>query len=105
MSDNNKIGKLVIDDTVYETELSDKFLKRKAWQKADPKKITAFIPGNIREIFVKEGDRVKQGQNMLILEAMKMRNDMKAPLDGTVRKIHVISNQQVPKHTLLIELD
>ena len=49
--------------------------------------VNAPMPGNILRIDVKEGDKVKAGQTLLILEAMKMENEIAAPKDGTVGQI------------------
>lgn len=49
--------------------------------------IKSPLPGVILEIKVKEGDTVKRGQTLLVLEAMKMENDITAPCDGTVAQI------------------
>ena len=49
--------------------------------------VNAPMPGNILRIDVKEGDKVKAGQTLLILEAMKMENEILAPRDGTVAQV------------------
>ncbi len=49
--------------------------------------IAAPMPGNILRIEVNQGDAVKKGQTLLILEAMKMENEIAAPRDGTVAQI------------------
>jgi biotin carboxyl carrier protein len=54
---------------------------------------------------VKEGEQVEAGTPMLILEAMKMRNEILAPVNGVIRSIHVEEGEQVPKSHLLVELD
>jgi biotin carboxyl carrier protein len=69
----------------------------------DLKQITAFIPGTIREIVVSVGQQVKEGQDLLILEAMKMRNRVKSPVTGKVKAIYVKENQSVPKNFIIIE--
>lgn len=53
------------------------------------------MPGNIMKLLVKEGDRVNQGDNLLILEAMKMENDICSELSGKVYKIYVKSGDVV----------
>jgi len=53
----------------------------------------------------KEGDKVSAGTPLLILEAMKMRNEVLSPIDGVVKKIHVKEGEMVPKSFLLIEMD
>ena len=54
---------------------------------AGPQKITAPMPGKIVRIMVAEGDEVKAGQGIIVMEAMKMQNEMKSPKDGKVQKI------------------
>lgn len=64
--------------------------------------ITAPMPGTITNILVKEGDNVKKGQVLAILEAMKMENEIVAPHDGAVKAISVDKGQNVnPGETLL----
>lgn len=53
------------------------------------------LPGVIQSIRVKEGDTVKAGQCLAILEAMKMENEIDAIVDGTVEKVHVSQGQNV----------
>ena len=52
-------------------------------------KLASPLPGVIIEISVKEGQQVKAGQKVAILEAMKMENEIPAPKDGTITEIHV----------------
>lgn len=49
--------------------------------------VSAPMPGNIIRVDIKEGDKVKAGQVLVILEAMKMENEIVAPKDGTVAQI------------------
>lgn len=51
--------------------------------------VNAPLPGLIVEIFVKEGQQIKSGEKLLVLEAMKMENSILAPITGTVEKISV----------------
>lgn len=67
--------------------------------------IHAPIPGLIVEVFVKPGDTVKQGERLMVLEAMKMQQPMTAPFDGTVGAIHVEKGQQVTADALLAKVD
>jgi len=50
-------------------------------------KVTAPMPGNILDVKVKTGDTVTKGQVLMVLEAMKMENDIVAPCDGTVTSV------------------
>ena len=52
-------------------------------------KVASPLPGVIIEVSVKEGQAVKAGQKVAVLEAMKMENEIPAPKDGTVTEIHV----------------
>ena len=51
--------------------------------------LTAPMPGKVVKLLVKEGDKVEEGQALLILEAMKMQNEFKSPSAGVVTKLHV----------------
>ena len=64
--------------------------------------LIAPMPGAIIDISVKEGDEVKQGHSLLILEAMKMENIIKSPTDGTIQKLHVEKGNNVEKNQVLI---
>lgn len=67
--------------------------------------ITAPMPGNILSIKVKEGEEVQAGKVLLILEAMKMENEIVAPQNGTVKKIYVTAGQSVNTGDLLLSLE
>lgn len=64
--------------------------------------IKAPMPGLIFDIMVEVGTEVKKGDPVLILEAMKMENIIKAPADATVSKIHIEKGQSVEKNMVLI---
>ena len=66
--------------------------------------IHAPLPGLVSCIFVKEGDRVKTGAKLCILEAMKMENEITSPKNGTVTHIHIVSGDNVEKGNLLMEI-
>jgi len=99
-----RMESLEIGSAVYKTRLTAKFKSRKLWTKPDEKRIEAVIPGNIQRIMAKEGDKVSAGTPLLILEAMKMRNEILAPVNGVILKIHVSEGEMVPKSHLLIEI-
>lgn len=99
-----KFDLLTIDSIDYKTKLTKKYMLRKPYHSHDPKKITAFMPGSIQKIFVKEGDVIKAGDRLIILEAMKMKNDIASPIKGKIKKIHIKTGDQVAKNQLLIEL-
>ena len=66
--------------------------------------IHAPMPGLVLEINVSEGQEVEKGDPLLILEAMKMENVIKAPGNGIIKKIHVEKGNPVEKNELLVEL-
>ena len=63
------------------------------------------MPGTILKVNVKEGDTVKAGDSVVILEAMKMENDITAPKDGVVKKLFVTEKQAVAKGEALFEVE
>lgn len=66
--------------------------------------IKAPLPGNIVNIFVKEGDTVAKGQKLLTYEAMKMENEVQATKDGTVKAIKVAPGDSIIEGQDLIEI-
>jgi len=95
---------LVIDDAVYETGLTKKYLSRKTYKPIDQKRINAFIPGLIQKVYVKVGDKVKAGDKLLILEAMKMQNSVNAPVGGIIRVVPK-EGILVKKNELLVDIE
>ena len=69
------------------------------------KTIKAPLPGNIFKINVKEGDSVKKGETLLIMEAMKMENNILAEFDGIVKSIKIKEGDVVLQNDVLIELN
>ncbi len=96
---------IIIDNVKYKTLLTKKFAKRKSYVEQNPLHMTAFIPGTIIKVAVKQGKKVKMGDSLLILEAMKMMNNVLAPQDSIVKKIHVKAGDKVSKDQLMIELE
>lgn len=96
---------LLIENIKYRTLLTEKYKQRKPFQRKNIKEMTAFIPGTIQKISVKDRAKVKVGDHLLVLEAMKMKNNILAPIDGTIKKIHVQSGERVKKNQLIIEFE
>ena len=67
--------------------------------------IRTQMPGRIIKVLVNEGDSVEENQGLLILEAMKMQNEIKAPRAGLITKISVRENDSVESNEILIELE
>jgi biotin carboxyl carrier protein len=105
MDNDKNISILNINNISYKTRLSKKFTGRKRYAPVDPKLIFSFIPGTVLDILVKEGQPVSKGDDLMILDAMKMQNKLKSPADGKIRNIPAKKGDKVSKGTLLIELD
>ena len=67
-------------------------------------KIVAPIPGTVLSIDVKVGDEIKIGDRLLVLEAMKMENNIASEKSGTVTAVRVTVGQQVLQNEVMIEL-
>ena len=67
--------------------------------------VKAPMPGNIMKINVKAGDAVKKGDVLVVLEAMKMENDICAPADGTVASVVVSQGATVETDAVLVTLN
>lgn len=88
----------------YKTLFTEKYKNRTKWEKPDLRQIYSVIPGTVIKVYVKEGQKVKEGEVMMILEAMKMKNKITFPMDGVVKKINVKEDQKIPKGYLMIEM-
>ena len=67
--------------------------------------VSANIPGKVVTVEVKEGDVVKEGQVILILEAMKMQNEIQAPVDGTVISVACEEGQAIEANVPLVVIE
>ena len=77
----------------------------KAAGKAGAVAVKAPMPGNIIKVNVKSGDAVKKGDVLVVLEAMKMENDVCAPEDGTVASVEVAKGTTVETDAVLVTLN
>jgi biotin carboxyl carrier protein len=99
------LGFLNIQSSLYKTRISLKFQNRKPYKPVDPRRILSFIPGTVLDIFVKEGDLVSTGDTLMLLDAMKMQNNLKCNIEGRVKNVPVSKGDRVSKGTLLVELE
>jgi biotin carboxyl carrier protein len=74
-------------------------------QPAAGERVTAPLPGKILSVAVKPGDGVRKGDELCVIEAMKMGNSIRAQRDGTVRQVLVAPGQTVAFGALLLVLD
>lgn len=96
---------LVVHSAVYKTQHTRKYENRIKWEKPDENMILSFIPGTIIDIYAKEGQKMKEGENILILEAMKMHNKVQMPFDGKIVKINVEPGEKIPKNIIMVEIE
>jgi len=78
---------------------------RTAATKGEPAELRAIIPGRVVSVDVAEGDKVEPGRRLLVLEAMKMQNEVKAPRVGTVARVAVGPGQTVELGDLLLVIE
>ncbi|MEP0986718.1 acetyl-CoA carboxylase biotin carboxyl carrier protein subunit [Ekhidna sp.] len=103
--------KLKINDQLVEVSVTDhidQILDKLGMNMAAStiiKDIKAPMPGSILNILVSEEDEVQQGDKLLVLEAMKMENVIKAPGEGKVSKIHIREKGNVEKNQVLITFE
>lgn len=107
---HGKIQELQINDLKMEAAILDpldQLVDSMGLSKLDEhksKNIMAPMPGLILDIMCKEGDHIEEGNSLLILEAMKMENVIKAEGSGTIGKIHNEIGNSVEKGQLIIEI-
>ena len=88
----------------YQTQLTPKYQNRKAYSAPEPI-VKAAIPGTIMEVLVKEGQQVKRGDALCVLDSMKMNNTICASNDGVVKAVLIAVGQSVGKDAPMIEFE
>lgn len=101
--ENNNLETLRLENGEYLTTLSDKYRNRKPYAVAQ-QAVTAAIPGTVMSVLVKEGQSVKRGDALCILDSMKMNNTICTDKSGTVSKIYIKEGEPVAKDALMIEI-
>ena len=84
---------------------------RRRWSRKDdghaagsgPQRLSASMPGKIVRVLVKAGDPVRARQPLVVVEAMKMQNVLRAERDGTVKKIHAAAGATLAVDALILE--
>jgi biotin carboxyl carrier protein len=105
VSAQKQFSQIALENGIFETHLTRKFLLRKHFERQDPGIIKAAIPGIVVKIVAKVGETVKQGDTLMVIEAMKMLNMAIAPQDGTVNAIYVSVGEMVIKGHVLVEIE
>lgn len=103
-----KSCKVKVNGRVYDIGVIDQFdqllhqlgMDQMAGQKVADLK--APMPGLVLQVLVNDGDSIKKGDNILVLEAMKMENILKAPADGTIKTVKVVPGYKVEKNQVMI---
>lgn len=109
--DDNKNMQIKVNGNVYSVAVKDQFdllLKQLGLEDLATKKIknvNAPMPGLVLGVSVTVGQEIKKGDNLLVLEAMKMENILKSPSDGKIAKINIAVGDKVEKNAVLIEFE
>ena len=101
---STKMRSILIDNVRYRTTFTKKFAERKPYEPENPKIIRAFIPGTIKKVHIRRRNKVSQNDELLILEAMKMKNIIISPIDGVVKEVLVKAGQTVARNAVLVVL-
>jgi len=109
-NENDKVAVIKLNNARYEVKLKDDtdlLLEQLGISNKVQKvqSIKAPMPGLVLSVTVKEGDTVKKGDGLLVLEAMKMENLIKAQGEGKVKKIHISKGDKVEKNQPMIEME
>lgn len=93
---------IILEDGEFRTTISEKFRNRKAYTTLEPI-VKSAIPGTIMEVLVEEGQQVKRGDALCILDSMKMNNTICSSFSGVVKKVYITAGQMVGKDAPLVE--
>lgn len=115
----NKSFEAVIDDEegridvmmrgrLFEAQVLDEramlLMQRRGGMVDSSGEVHAPMPGLIVDVTAELGQAVAKGQTVVILESMKMQNELKSPIDGVARAIYAVAGQAVDKNELLVEI-
>ncbi|MHC5202007.1 acyl-CoA carboxylase biotin carboxyl carrier protein subunit [Myroides sp. LJL119] len=108
---SNKNYQVTVNGNTYQVNIQtqlDKLINELGFSLNTAKQINSIkapMPGLILEVNIEPGQTVKQGDNLLILEAMKMENNLTSPREGVIKAIHVSKGETVDKGLVLIEFE
>ena len=104
------VWQATVNGTTFEIEMPDAESVAKPRRAGGRKKkksgtVSANIPGKVVTVEVTEGQRVEEGQVILILEAMKMQNEIQAPVSGTVVTVHCSEGEAIEANVPLVVIE
>jgi len=107
--DGTRVVYFELNGQSREVVIKDESIKSavQAKVKADPKNVShigATMPGTVIKVLVEKGEKVNQGDHLIITEAMKMETTVQAPFSGTIKEIHVSNGEAISTGDLLIEI-
>lgn len=105
MAEQEKLQVIIVHSAKYQTTYTKKYINRKVWEEPNFNHIKSYIPGTVVDILIKEGQKVGAGDSIMILDAMKMYNDIKMPFKGKILKINIEKGQKIPKDFVMIEIE
>ncbi|MDR0430459.1 MAG: acetyl-CoA carboxylase biotin carboxyl carrier protein subunit [Tannerellaceae bacterium] len=101
----NELVDFVVTARKYRTLLTNKYKNRPVWHEQEVGDVISLLPGTIIKILVEEGQKVKEGELILVLEAMKMLNRVAAPVSGIIKEIYVKEGDKISKTHLMLKID
>lgn len=105
----NKTVAIKVNGRLYTVSVADQYdlllqqLGLDNLQTNKVKEIKAPMPGLVLSVLVVPGQEVKKGDNLLVLEAMKMENIIKSSTDGVVKSVQIMQGDKVEKNTILLQ--
>jgi len=102
---------VLVDGQPFRVEIQDEQERRlraaagKGAARAAKRTVAAPMPGKVVKLLVKPGDAVKAGDGVIVVEAMKMENELKAPAPGTVKEIRVAEGKAVGAGEVLVVVE
>jgi biotin carboxyl carrier protein len=117
----DNVAEIDVNGSIYQVEMKEEVKTSKTpklvrpnpvqTKEAKPKPVTGLskveapLPGTMFKVNIKEGDTVKKGDTILVLEAMKMENNILAEINGVVKKLHVSEGDAVLQGDVLVEIE
>lgn len=110
LEEENEALNLLVEDELFRVEVLDERRMRLRQAKgkfavAGPQVVVAPMPGKVVKLLVSPGDAVEEGQGVVVVEAMKMENELRSPKAGKVAEVFVSEGQTVEGRTQLVSIE